>query len=298
MLLTTMHSLLLVLLSLSSVFAHSLIVHEKRDVPHQNAIDRRRIDPNAVLPMRLGLKQNEEATLKAETWLMSVSHPESPQYGRHWTQQDVIDAFKPTDETVQTVTDWLSSHGIHGVTHSDNRMWIAFDITAKEAETIFHTEYFEHQRSNGRFEVSCDHYYLPQHLQSHVDYITPGIKGSDITGRTARSQLYKRRRSQKHSHRRAPRTALKSDGRIAPLTQNASSLALCDRLVTPACLRALYGFTAPDPTQPVSSTNSLGIFEEEDLCKLNPVYALYAVEEQYEVSVVKAGSNPAFVGQQ
>ena len=45
------------------------------------------------------------------------------------------------------------------------------------------------------------------------------------------------------------------------------SLENCDRAATPACIRALYNIDAPNSDKPVSPNNSLGIFEEWDLCK-------------------------------
>lgn len=54
------------------------------------------------------------------------------------------------------------------------------------------TEYYEHEVEGGAFEVSSDHYYLQDYLQPHIDYITPGIKGSDITDRTSMKPLNKR----------------------------------------------------------------------------------------------------------
>jgi tripeptidyl-peptidase-1 len=49
--------------------------------------------------------------------------------------------------------------------------------------------------------------------------------------------------------------------------KNPDSLEDCDRVLTPACIRALYKFEALDPSEPVSIANAMGIFEEEDLCK-------------------------------
>ena len=40
------------------------------------------------------------------------AHPTSPNFGRHWTAEEVNDRFAPSDDTIQTVRDWLVSHGI------------------------------------------------------------------------------------------------------------------------------------------------------------------------------------------
>ena len=177
---------------LSTALGDDLIVHEKRVQPLTAAIDRRPVESEALLPMRIGLKQNEQALAQAEEWLMSVSHPTSPNYGRHWRQEDVIEAFKPTDQTTRAVGAWLSGHEVN-FTLSDNSLWLAFDMPAAEVEKMLATQYFEHRLSNGRFEVSADHYSIPQELQEHIDYIKPGVKASDITGRTQRSrEFYKK----------------------------------------------------------------------------------------------------------
>ena len=53
--------------------------------------------------------------------------------------------------------------------------------------------------------------------------------------------------------------------------KNPNSLAQCDREATPACIRALYNFAAPNPELPVCANNSMGIFEEESLCECSIV---------------------------
>lgn len=67
---------------------------------------------------------------------MDVSDPDSPNYGRHWSQDEVIEAFKPSGETIRNVTSWLHSHGIFEFTHSDNKMWFAFDTSVGKAESM------------------------------------------------------------------------------------------------------------------------------------------------------------------
>lgn len=168
------------------------VVHETRqfDLDDDNVIDRRRVQADTPLPMRIGLRQNGHALANAEQWLMAVSEPDSPKFGQHWTQAKVIEAFKPSDESVQAVIDWLSQHGITHVTHSENKQWIAFDLAASVAEALLQTEYFEHQTNKGSFEVSCDEYSLPEELREHVDYVTPGVKSKNITGRSRRSREY------------------------------------------------------------------------------------------------------------
>lgn len=183
----------LVLASLIQVaLCEGYVVHEKRefDLPDIDGLDRRRVEADTLLPMRIGLRQNADAVVSAEKWLMEVSDPDSSKFGQHWTQNEVIDAFQPPDESAAAVEDWLSRHGITWSTRSDNKMWFAFDLAASVAEALLHTEYFEHQTKKGTFEVSCDEYSLPEELTNHIDYITPGVKSKDITFRSKRSRAH------------------------------------------------------------------------------------------------------------
>lgn len=133
--------------------------HEKRDfnglaVPKKGD----RLSASTVLPMRIGLAQNEESLDKAAGWLMDVSHPKSARYGQHWTSEEVIRAFEPSKDSVNVVVEWLSSAGIakERITHSDNKLWLAFDASAEEAESLLHADFHEYAHPKGHTMVGCD----------------------------------------------------------------------------------------------------------------------------------------------
>lgn len=152
------------------------VVHEKRAITGN--LDQR-LDPHVRLPIRIGLKPSKTARELAETWLMDVSHPNSTKYGQHWSQEQVIAAFAPSEDTVDAVTQWLVvSGGIdrERIAYTDNKGWLAFDATVEEAERLLVTEYFEADDGERR-TVGCDQYHLPSHLVDHVDYVTPGVTG-------------------------------------------------------------------------------------------------------------------------
>ncbi|KAJ4290192.1 hypothetical protein N0V90_010407 [Kalmusia sp. IMI 367209] len=154
----------------------NLVVHEQRTSPRQNV---RRADSQMRLPMRVGLKSNKQAAQMAEKWLMDVSHPRYETYGKHCKQNEVIEAFAPSNDTVDTVASWLvNSGGIakERITHTDNKAWLAFEATVEEAEQLLWTKYYV--REDERAMVACDQYHIPRYLQEHVDYIMPGVKGN------------------------------------------------------------------------------------------------------------------------
>ncbi|GAM88207.1 hypothetical protein ANO11243_062380 [Dothideomycetidae sp. 11243] len=233
-------------------------IHEKRsDLPAhaRRWVKRDRAHASATLPVRIGLKQKNIE--QGHDWLMSVSHPESENFGKFWSSEDVVKAFQPSDETVQAVRDWLVSIGgieDSRLTHSDNKGWLAFDATTEEVESLLHTTYhtYEHTNSGSMF-VGTDEYHVPKSIQAHIDYITPGIKGVKIAG----TGLQKRRIDPSRSTK-----PLSRDADFIP--SDPDSLDTCDVAVTPACIRALYGFDAPNPWDEVCESNAMGIFEEGD----------------------------------
>lgn len=45
---------------------------------------------------------------------MDVSDPASPNYGNHWTPEEVMDKFSPSEDAVKEVLEWLMDAGHHG----------------------------------------------------------------------------------------------------------------------------------------------------------------------------------------
>ena len=210
----------------------SHIVHEKRQSLHSRWEKRDRVDQNALLPMRIALTQSNLDD--AHKHLMDVSDPASPNYGKHWTPEQVVEAFKPSEDTVSAVSDWLAGAGISldRITHSDNKGWFAFHATAEEAEDLLMTEYHEYEDlDTGGIMPACDKYHLPKHLQEHIDYVTPGVK----LLAPVETAFGKRDESARSRNRQPLRNW---PARPGPF--NSTDLSMCDVAITPACVAALY----------------------------------------------------------
>lgn len=231
----------------------SHVLHEKRQMLHSRWEKRDRVNSLARLPMRIGLTQSNLDD--AHQHLMDVSDPASPNYGKHWAPEEVIEAFKPSDNTVSAVTEWLTGAGISldRITHSDNKGWFAFDATTEEAEALLMTEYHEYEDlETGGIMPACDEYHLPKHIQEHVDYITPGVKLLAPFDNT-----FEKRDGPTRSRNRQPMRHWPA----WPGPFNSSDLSVCDVAITPACVAALYRIP-PAYGKPVAG-NSMGIFESE-----------------------------------
>ncbi|CAI7645716.1 unnamed protein product [Penicillium manginii] len=237
------------------------LLHEKRDKSALDWVKGDRVESNAILPVRIGLTQNNLE--KGYDYLMDVSNPDSSKYGNYWSADEVHDMFAPSSQTVEEVREWLHSVGIDPsrVVHSDNKGWIAFDAYAHEAERLFVTEFYEHKHTASQStKIGCDEYHVPGHIQGHIDYITPGVK---LTPVLKKHKKVKRASHLAHSDPILEGVSFEEAKYSIPAKALSLSADLqgCGYNMTPTCIKALYGI--PDATK-ASKKNSLGLYEQGD----------------------------------
>ncbi|KAI1337368.1 subtilisin-like protein [Xylariaceae sp. FL0016] len=269
---------------------HTHVRHEKRSGSQGNAwtkIERARSE--VLLPMRIGL--NQPNLKRGHELLMDISDPQSKNYGKHLSAEDVVDFFSPSETTIRAVKDWLVSAGIpsHSISQSDNKQWIQFDAPTSQVEDLLLTDYhvWEHQETGVR-NIACDEYHVPKHVKRHVDYITPGIKlmGHGNTQQPATRESHaralprhaqpvqyenvahmmsKRSRPQKAPMKRTTNPNVEGPLRFAepinPMDIASGNYSLakgCDTYITPDCIRQLYGIPKGTRNHP---DNKMGIFQ-------------------------------------
>ena len=126
------------------------ILHEKRAAEPVDWVLARRAEPSRILPLRIGLTQSNVD--KLEEMLMDVSHPESPNYGKHKTPEEIIEIFAPSNSTIEAVLSWLEDSGFSGdrLALTINKGWIEVkDATVAEVEDLLNTEYHIYEHESG-----------------------------------------------------------------------------------------------------------------------------------------------------
>ena len=211
---------------------------------------------------------------------MDVSHPASANYGRHLSAVEVHELFAPLAETIDAVRSWIADTANvnkSDILHSSNKGWLAVDIPVKDAERIFQTQYYEHEDHDGNLRVGCDQYYLPRHIEQHIDYVVPGVKSSPPLKKrnVKRNQIGGHHGIWWQPHPWDP--PYHGPWHMPPAAHGLPpALQDCARNITPICIRALYDIPKPHLTD---SVNSLGLFEQIDTYAqgdLDSFYALYA----------------------
>ncbi|KAJ3512186.1 hypothetical protein NLJ89_g3668 [Agrocybe chaxingu] len=241
---------LLTLISLGVAAHASYIPHETRSHIPAGWTLARRYEASELLPLRFGLKQSNMDRL--EEMLNDVSHPESPNFGNHWTPTQVAKTFAPSHETVTTVRNWLIKEGFDAkrLKVSATRAWVQLNATVEEAERLLKTQYNVYTHQDGEQHIACNSYYLPKHVSPHVEVVTPSIHFDAVLRKRGGSSVP------------AKKIGLPGVG-ITPKTTGTiknlwDELKNCDQFITPICLRALYGLVY-EPL--AASKNSFGIVE-------------------------------------
>ncbi|EMD32917.1 hypothetical protein CERSUDRAFT_98929 [Gelatoporia subvermispora B] len=210
----------------------------------------RRAEPGALLPLRIALKQNNLDNL--EEFLLDVSHPASPNYGKYWTPAKVAQSFRPSSEAVDTVRMWLIDSGLEPakIALSPTGGWIHATVTVSEAESLLGTEYYVyHSKRGDEQHIACEGtYHLPEHVSKHVDIVTPTLHFDAKVKRSASAPV-------KGTFQ--PSVAHKLVGPVENVNVS-TELEDCNNQITLPCLRALYNFSY---TPVAAERNRLGIAE-------------------------------------
>lgn len=157
----------------------SYVVHESRLSPPSGWKVRHRAPPATLLPLRIALRQSPLVTTHLDAFLMDVSDPSSPNFGKYWKREEVRERFKPESEAEEVVREWLEVNGLSRAETSGSGGWLkVHGVSVAQAEKLFKTEYWIYQTESEMGEtehIACLEYSLPEHVSKFVDFVTPTL---------------------------------------------------------------------------------------------------------------------------
>ena len=177
------------------------------------------------ITLEVGLKmQNVD---KLESLLRDVSDPASRSYGNHLTAAEAYDRFQPAEESRAAVKAWLSEHGVGDV--EDRGFFVNFATTVEKANELLNSS-FSYYDVQGTRKLRTREYSLADDIAQHIDLVTPTTYFG--TTKTFAPVI-------------VPAPQGESLGKLAIGDQRRN----CSRLLTPPCLKEMYGFGdyEPDP---------------------------------------------------
>ncbi|KAH7872402.1 subtilisin-like protein [Lentinula edodes] len=233
------------------------VVHEKRAADPLDWFLSHKPSPSKILPLRIGLTQQNID--KISDLLMAVSHPDSSDYGKHWTPQQVVDTFKPKAESVDSVVGWLRDFGFERekIRTSANKGWVEVMASVEEVERLLGTEYHVYKHvETGEEQISCETYSVPADIRKHIDLIKPTVH---FNHRPSPKTTTKFKRAASGANLGKPGVSTVGPKKSPDATPVPPSLENCDKMITLDCLKALYD--VPDFNPVSTDTNSYGILE-------------------------------------
>jgi len=102
-----------------------------------------------------------------------VSDPDHPRYGQHLSKAAVDEYTKPAADTLDYVREWLAEHDILEWTSSSSSNWISVPLSVKQVERLLDTEYHIFEHADGSRLVRTESWSLPQHLHERISTIQP-----------------------------------------------------------------------------------------------------------------------------
>ncbi|RFU78327.1 serine endopeptidase [Trichoderma arundinaceum] len=292
----------------SSVYglpSNNYVLHETRNPTgtgqlnsHRHWRRGSRLDPNAIIPLRIGLVQSN--VHRGYERLMEVSDPSSESFGKHLSQDEVHELFAPTHETFDAVHSWLVESGVNAtdIRQYVNKGWLAIDLPVSHIENLFLTQYHEHERE-GVIKIGCDQYHVPKHLAEHIDYIVPGVK---LSPPMVKRSMERRADTSSHNHRKGwkpkqmPPELLSLSKKPLPSPKLPANLQDCARNFTAVCYRALYQIPAvniPVAGHEPAVYESGDTFSQEDIDSYFQKYAPYIAKGTHpKVLSIDGGQAP------
>lgn len=131
-----------------------------------------RVEPNKILELTFAVKQRNVNQL--EKLLREVSNPESINYGKYSTVNDITELVSPSRKSLSIVKGWLAKHGVQFCTETINRDFLVCKMTRETAENLLTGStfyYFEHDAYSKRIIRSPSRYYVPYTVSKYLDFV-------------------------------------------------------------------------------------------------------------------------------
>ncbi|KAJ5703834.1 hypothetical protein N7493_010972 [Penicillium malachiteum] len=205
--------------------------------------------------------------------VIDLSTPGHPSYGQHMSLDQVRQALQPSAKVSNRIISWLNSENISSDSIEIGGNWITFQTAVSQAERMLNAEFFYYKNNETDTKILRTlKYSVPSDIHPDIQLIEPttrfGNLGSVRMSRQEQSAV--------------------------PIPDNPG--ANCGTIITPNCLRSLYG--VHDAEAVPDARNRLGIagFLEEyahhsDFFHFIQLYAPNQLGANFSVVYINGGEN-------
>jgi subtilase family serine protease len=127
-----------------------------------------RAHPDQQVNFKIALVQRNTDQLEAA--LLDVSDPDSPNYGKHWTREQVLDFVSPDPRATARLQKFLSINKIRSISEGDS-LSVSSNVAA--LERVFQTEMYVFQHETGiPVTLATNQYSLPDEFSGLIEFFS------------------------------------------------------------------------------------------------------------------------------
>lgn len=225
---------------------------------------------NQKINMHIGLTEQNMGVLQKR--LLEMSDPSHADYGKHMSKTEIDELVAPSKSTMDSVTSWLTSHGIKAGEISNGMLPIT--ITVAQAEKMLGTKYhIYHHAEHDKYTIRTTEYSVPKNVHSEITMIQPTTMFSDMG--------------------MLNRNVGASQVKAEKLSLSSRAAQACGSGVTVSCLRSLYSvnYTPNNSNSLLGIAGYLGeVASQDDLSQFLQEYNINPAG-QLSVELVNGGTN-------
>lgn len=227
---------------------------------------------STLMKFRMAIRNDRMAEFEQRT--IDIATPGSRLYGHFMTREEVNNFLRPSDDAVRTIYSWMKSEHIPEDSIERHGNWITFTVPLSRAEKMLDTQfhYFRNDVSQ-KADIRTFRYSVPKHVHAHVQMIQPTTRFGQPSLQGAPGSNYS--------------AALVS---FEGLEED------CSSVVTPRCLRRLYGIydtiAHPDPKNKLGVSGFLDQYARyDDFHSFMRTYSPQNDEANFTVTSINGGLN-------
>lgn len=140
------------------------------------------------------LKQRNVDVVEKMFW--EVSDPNSPKYGEHLTLEQLAELVSPSEETINTVQNFLASYGIVDTKTVVTKDFLYATVPVRILKEMFAINFKLYEHSSGaQFYASMGPYSLPEEVAKCVDFVSFLLGVPDVESPSTASERQSKTRS-------------------------------------------------------------------------------------------------------
>ncbi|KAJ5639390.1 uncharacterized protein N7484_007252 [Penicillium longicatenatum] len=228
--------------------------------------------PLALIKFRLAINSPDTLAI-FEQIVIDISTPGHPSYGQHMKREQVRQLLRPSPVVTNQILSWLNSENISPDSIELDGNWLTFEAAVFQAERMLETEFFSYKNKDGDSTiVRALEYSVPSELRDYIQLIQPTTRFWEFS----------------------PLRGLSDEPHVVATTEDIS--AGCGTVVTPSCLRDLYGLynttSTPDPRNRLGIAGFLEQYaRHSDFLHFMQLYASDQTDANFTVVSINGGQN-------